>query len=220
MKTSQRIYRFLLKAYPEAYRRQYEGPMAQLFADQLRVADTWTKLVALWLRTFADLLRTLPARHVERPTSVYGIGRVLSLPYVPWNQASRRAIFFACEEASSFGRREISAEHMLAGLLREENAIPELAVAREAILREVEAGEAAPRATPPTEDLPVSRALRGILSVANEDASRARHSTCTPRHLLAAILQQEQTLASQILRRHGITTERLASGSPGMDTRG
>jgi hypothetical protein len=212
MRFSQRMYRLLLKAYPESYRRQYEEPMAQLFADQLWAADTWSKLAALWMRTFADFLRTIPARHAETPASIYGIGSAPSLPQVPWNQASRHAIFFAREEASSFGQREITVEHMVLGILREEKAMPELGPARDEIAREIEATENRPRRVPPMEDLLISMPLRGILSVAKDEASRVGASTCTPRHLLAAILSQEQTVASEILRRHGITPERLSGG--------
>jgi hypothetical protein len=168
MRFSQRIYRLLLRAYPESYRRHYEEPMAQLFADQLRVADTWSKLAALWLRTLADLLRTLPARHADTPASWYGLGRVASFAHVLWSQASRHAIFFAREEASSFGRREITPEHMVLGILREAQAMPELGPVRDEIVREIEGAENGPRRVPPMEDLLVSRPLRGILSGAKD----------------------------------------------------
>jgi ATP-dependent Clp protease ATP-binding subunit ClpA len=128
---------------------------------------------------------------------------------VPWSLSARHAVFFAREHASSFGRREITVEHLLAGILREENDLPELAAERDQILREIEAAEEAPRRTPPMEDLPVSRTARGILSVAKEVAARARASHCTTHHLLAAILQDEQTLAARLLRSRGITLEQL-----------
>jgi len=100
MSLSERIYRLLLKAYPERYRRQYEAPMAQLFSDQLQAADTRRKLAALWLRTLADLLRTLPARHAEAsPHIVLGIGNVGRFRYTPWSTPARRAVFFAAYEA-------------------------------------------------------------------------------------------------------------------------
>jgi len=64
--TSERLYRFLLKAYPSEYRGKYEEAMAQCFRDQLRAANTIGTWVGLWLRTMADFALSLPARHLER----------------------------------------------------------------------------------------------------------------------------------------------------------
>jgi hypothetical protein len=64
--TSERLYQFLLKAYPSGYRRTYEEAMAQCFRDQLRAANTIGKWVRLWLRTMADFALSLPAQHLER----------------------------------------------------------------------------------------------------------------------------------------------------------
>ena len=40
MSLSQKLYRFLLRAYPRRYRDAYAQPMEQLFRDQLRDAHT------------------------------------------------------------------------------------------------------------------------------------------------------------------------------------
>ena len=61
MRLSERIYQILLKAYPARYLRRYREPMVQLFSDQLRRASGAGSFVSLWLRTLADLLRTVPA---------------------------------------------------------------------------------------------------------------------------------------------------------------
>jgi uncharacterized protein involved in exopolysaccharide biosynthesis len=58
---SQRLYQRLLAAYPRRHREAYGGAMAQLFRDQCR--DAWADgrnlgLLALWLRTLPDLLKT------------------------------------------------------------------------------------------------------------------------------------------------------------------
>jgi Clp amino terminal domain, pathogenicity island component len=204
MSFSERIYRLLLKAYPVSYRSRYEEPMAQLFADQLRTADTWPKLASLWLRTLEDFVRTLPARHAEPSRSLYGLDQVARVPMVPWSESARHAVFLAREQASSFGRREITPEHLLAGILRGEHGMPELEAARDEILRELETAEAAPKRTPPMEDLPIGKAARVILSTAKEEAGRCQSSNCSVRHLLAAIMSQQQTLAAQLLSRHGI----------------
>jgi hypothetical protein len=69
--TSERLYQFLLKAYPGGYRRKYEEAMAQCFRDQLRPANSIGKWIRLWFRTIADFALSVPARHVE-----YGLCRL------------------------------------------------------------------------------------------------------------------------------------------------
>ena len=58
---SDKIFRKLLRLYPQTYRRDFGGLMAQLFRDQCR--DAWQKgryagLLRLWLRTLPDLGKT------------------------------------------------------------------------------------------------------------------------------------------------------------------
>lgn len=159
MSLPERIYRLLLKAYPRRYRQQFEEQMGQLFADQLRAAATPGKRARLWRRTLLDFGRTLPARYLEAPAprSRYG--------FEIWTESARRSIFFARYEASSFGKREITAEHMLLGVLRVDPPTRELAVLRQEFAQEIEAAQGTSRRKPPilAEDLRVSFALRDIL---------------------------------------------------------
>ena len=58
---SERIYRTLLRLYPESHRREFGDSMAQLFRDQCR--DAWKMgnhagLLKLWMRTLPDLGKT------------------------------------------------------------------------------------------------------------------------------------------------------------------
>jgi hypothetical protein len=58
---SDKIFRKLLRVYPQSYRRDYGDLMALLFRDQLR--DAWQTgryagLLKLWLRTLPDLGKT------------------------------------------------------------------------------------------------------------------------------------------------------------------
>lgn len=217
MTVSERIYRILLKAYPPRYRRRYEEPMAQLFVDQLRIANTMGKLSALWLRTLADLVRTLPERHAETPLHLmYGLDDAQRVPRVRWSLAARKAVFFARYEASSFERKAITAEDLLLGILHEDRTLQELAGGAEAVAqirREIQSREKTARREAPSEDLPLNAVSRSALELAMEQAPRAGAPEATPRHLLAGILQQEQTLAAQLLRRHGVDLERLRTAS-------
>ncbi len=117
MKVSGRIYRALLKAYPAEYLRCYGEPMEQMFSDQLNAASGFGAFLRLWLRTVADLLRTVPAQHLERllPKS----------RFAGYNQASLRSVFYAQYTATRSGHAGITAEDLLAGVLREERAMGE-----------------------------------------------------------------------------------------------
>ena len=93
MRLSERIYRILLRAYPNRYLCRYGEPMAQLFSDQLQRASGAGLLVRLWLRTMGDLSRTVPARYFERLLPNRGA-------FSRYNEAARRSIFFARYEAA------------------------------------------------------------------------------------------------------------------------
>lgn len=73
MTISERVYRVILKAYPADYRREFGEPMLQLLRDQLRECGPgrW-RLVLLWGRILADVLRSVPAAYLESPSSSGG----------------------------------------------------------------------------------------------------------------------------------------------------
>jgi hypothetical protein len=66
---SEKIYRKLLRLYPEQHRREFGEPMAQLFRDQCR--DAWMSgrhrgLAKLWLRTLPDFGKTCTAEQMNK----------------------------------------------------------------------------------------------------------------------------------------------------------
>lgn len=60
------IYRLLLRAYPPAFRAEYEREMILLFRDQCRDGDVRT--LGFWVRVVWDILRSAPALRVETRT--------------------------------------------------------------------------------------------------------------------------------------------------------
>jgi hypothetical protein len=64
---AERVYRALLRLYPEDYRREYAAPMAQLFRDLYRDAyhqHSCARLVRLWQRVLADTVVTAAIEHI------------------------------------------------------------------------------------------------------------------------------------------------------------
>jgi ATP-dependent Clp protease ATP-binding subunit ClpA len=132
--------------------------------------------------------------------------------YAPWSRRARLAVFYACYEAGCFGRGAITTEDLLLGILREDRDLEELVGGVEAIeemRRQIEGRETTPRQSAPQQsDLPLDSACRSALALAKEE-TQSGAPEATPRHLLAGIVQQEQTLAAQLLRQRGIGLERL-----------
>ena len=65
---SEKVFRRLLAAYPQAHREDYGAAMVQLFRDQCR--DAWHEsrrwgLVKLWLRVLPDVVGTSFAEHLD-----------------------------------------------------------------------------------------------------------------------------------------------------------
>lgn len=56
-----RVYRMLVRLYPERFREEYGPDLVALVADQLRDEPTWRVLA----RSAVDLALTLPTRHLE-----------------------------------------------------------------------------------------------------------------------------------------------------------
>jgi hypothetical protein len=191
MTLSERIYRFLLRAYPARYREQYGEPMACCFRDQLRAAGTPVAFARLWARTMCDLACTVPGHRL----------RLHATPCV-FSEAFRQSIFMARAEASSFGRREITVEHLLLGLLREDERLrQQLGPARvAAIVQALEAAENVPRRPPPMEDLRLSLAARRVYDVARFYGMASEDRRVELKDLRRAILAQKDSLAARLLR--------------------
>jgi len=192
MNVSEKIYAFLLCAYPHEYRTRYALPMEQLFRDRLRDARSFTQRMELWARVLADWVTSVPARHLER-AHPHG--------FTGWQPGARRCLFFARCEASSFSRREITLEHLLLGILRQEQSLVSQD-ASQAIVRAIEASEPAGRRIPPPEDLRLSLAAMRAVVAAASIARKAGRRSVTPADLAAGILREADTLAARLLREH------------------
>ena len=160
MSFSERVYRILLVAYPRRYRRVYAEPMQQLFCDRLHEVHSFAQLSVLWVRTLSDWAVSVVVQHWE--------GSAPDLrAHLASADAARRCIFFAREEASSFSRNEISLEHLLLGVLRQE---PSIARDADAVVRAIEADQQSGRRVPPMEDLRLSRETVRVWEGAREIA--------------------------------------------------
>ena len=62
---SERVYRWLLFAYPREHRREYGEPMVQLFRDRMRRDGSGFRALAVWLHMVFDLIGSAFEEHRE-----------------------------------------------------------------------------------------------------------------------------------------------------------
>jgi len=210
MSISEKMYRFLTRAYSRDYRSRYAGPMEQLFRDRLREVRGLAELIALWARTLADWVVSVPASYWEAGTP--------NTPSSSFGDPARRCIFFARCEASSCARNEVTINHLLLGIPRQQPALVSEA-ALETMVRTIEAQEPLGRRVPlilnphthlrfkvssparPGEVELSEEAIR-VVAAATEIAHTAARQEVMPADLATAILQGPDGLAARLLRRH------------------
>jgi ATP-dependent Clp protease ATP-binding subunit ClpA len=129
-----------------------------------------------------------------------------------YTEQARRTIFMARYEASRFGAKSIESEHLLLGLMREHRRLtdrlfdtgtPPWEIPKEIQQRKPPTAEKVPTHV----DLPLSHECKSALAFATEEAGRLNHEHIGNEHLLAGLLLEENCLAAEILRAHGITLD-------------
>ena len=126
-----------------------------------------------------------------------------------YTEHARRVIFFARYHASEFGSSEISTEHLLLGLVREdERLIQQLTGASPNLIRDqIEKLVAVGNRTSTSIDLPLTEAAKRVLAQGADEADRLHHRHIGTEHLLLGILTEEDSVAAQVLRQNGVTLE-------------
>lgn len=130
-----------------------------------------------------------------------------------YTEEARRAVFFARYEASQFGSDRIETEHMLLGILRENEALRDRlpAPARDRIRRQIEERMPPRTAVSTSIDLPLSYDLKRALSYGAEEAENMGHLRIETGHLVLGLLRIENSIAAQALHENGITLENYRS---------
>ena len=82
-RSSERVYRWLLRLYPVPFRTRFGDEMVQLFGDLMRDSrdrQTPAGPARLWLRTAWDLLMTAPSEHQRARTVAHSLSAPPSRP--------------------------------------------------------------------------------------------------------------------------------------------
>ncbi len=136
---------------------------------------------------------------------------------LPFSEASKHVLNFALEEADHSKGNEITHNHILIGLLREEGCLAhrilaDLGITRKAISRDQASqktvyseihGEGATGKAVPND------AFRKVIVDAVDEATVLHLMSARPEHLLLALLRDEHSLASKILKEAGLSYEEV-----------
>jgi hypothetical protein len=123
-----------------------------------------------------------------------------------YTEQARRVIFFSRYEASTFGSAYIETEHILLGLLREDQFLRNQLQnqGREQIRKSVEEHTPAREKISTSVDLPISDEVKRALAYANQESLGFNHKVIDSGHLILGLLRLENCYAAVLLREHGI----------------
>ncbi len=127
-----------------------------------------------------------------------------------YTEKARRVIFFARYEASQFGSLAIEPEHLLLGLIREDQQIVKSFIhashiSTDQIRNRIEKALGLREKISTEVDLPISPNAKRVLEYAAEESNLLHHSHIGTEHLLIGLLRQEDTIAFEILQKMGFS---------------
>jgi len=122
-----------------------------------------------------------------------------------YTENARRVIFFGRYEASQYGSPEISAEHLLLGLLREDKTLHRWLPKTNLETIRDQIDECSPKrpSTPTNVDLPLNEAAKRVLHHAADEADRLANRHIGTEHLLLGLLDETNSFAAQLLNQGG-----------------
>jgi ATP-dependent Clp protease ATP-binding subunit ClpA len=135
-------------------------------------------------------------------------------PFDRFNDRAKRVLAFAQDEAIRFNHNYIGSEHLLLGLMREEEGVAarvlralgaDLAHARTAVQFIIGRGDAV---TTPSE-ITLSPRAKKIIELAIDEARKLGHARVGTEHLLLGLVREGEGIASGILESLGITLNQV-----------
>lgn len=130
-----------------------------------------------------------------------------------FTEEARRVVFFARYEASQFGSREITPEHLLLGMMRQNPRLvaeccPSLG-SGESVRSQVEAQFPCGEKISTSADLPLSKASKRVLAYAAEESLRCKHDYIRLIHLMTGLVREGKSLAANMLLDREVTLKDL-----------
>jgi ATP-dependent Clp protease ATP-binding subunit ClpA len=200
-----------------ALRAHLDALEAQHVEGALRAGLSWREIGRL-LGVTRQAAHKKYAAILEQQTGEDGKPETPML--VPTEEA-RRALRAARQEAGAMGHRFVGPEHLLLGLLRDDQGTASYALeaagisfaaARREVRRlygEQDEGDAGAQSDASASDAPISNRARTTLEAALEEAGRRGDASLGVEHLLAALLGDLQGGAVQTLLALGVTVDEV-----------
>jgi ATP-dependent Clp protease ATP-binding subunit ClpC len=124
----------------------------------------------------------------------------------------RRVLAFAREESERLHHEYVGTEHILLGLLRDDEGVAAAALlnlrfnpdATRKMLGEIVRPGKAP---PSHHDLPYTSRAKKVLELSVAEARDLNHNYLGTEHLLIGLLREEQGIAAQVLTDQGLTVD-------------
>jgi len=119
-------------------------------------------------------------------------------------------------EVSQFGASAIETEHLLLGLLREDEALIARFFPKPSSMRllrqQIEERAVSGKKIPTSVEVPLSNESQKVLTYAAEEAERKLSQQIGPEHVLLGLLREENSLAAQILYENGLRLTNVREG--------
>ena len=130
-----------------------------------------------------------------------------------FTERARRVILLGQEEANKMGSSNVGTEHLLLGLMRENEGVAaqvlqKFFISLKEVREEIEA-EVQPGAEINTDGEPkLTPKAKRVLELAADEARRMRHNYIGTEHLLLALLREKDGVAAMVLRKLGLNLEK------------
>ena len=130
-----------------------------------------------------------------------------------FTERARKAVFYAQEEAGKWNQNQVSPEHLLLGLVREEDSMAarildhlgvKLEDVRKGVQSRLQPGE---DKEGEGKDLQLTPAAKQVIDFAYDEAKRLKDNYIGGEHLLLGILREKARIASETLMELGVTPE-------------
>jgi ATP-dependent Clp protease ATP-binding subunit ClpA len=128
-----------------------------------------------------------------------------------FTERARRIVFFAQEEAARLGENYVNTEHLLLGLVRENDSVAacileRMGVSLNRIRSEVE--RQVTRGNGQVQDLQLTPRGKRVVDLAYDESRLLSNNYIGTEHLLLGLIREEEGLAGRVLAQQGVDLER------------
>ncbi len=125
-----------------------------------------------------------------------------------FTERGRKVIIYAKEEAERRQNDYLGTEHLLLGLIREQDGLPvvilkKMGISIEDLRMEIERNLPAPTNLLTFGDIPFTPRAKKVLELAIEEARLLGHNYIGSEHLLLGLIREDEGIGGKILRNHG-----------------